>query len=122
METTARNPFPSNPPSAAKPEGMLNMASSSAHAAVESVAGLADEAARKAKPAIDGVAALAHQAVDKVAGAAAPSAEWLADQAGSLKTAQKKLMQDSCSYISANPLTSIAIALVAGFVISRVIR
>lgn len=98
------------------------MASSSAHAAVDSIAGFADEAARKAKPAIDGVAAMAHKTVDKVAGAAAPTAEWLAEQAESLRTTQKKLMDDTCSYISTNPLTSVAIALAAGYLISRITR
>lgn len=122
METTVRNPLPSNASPAGRLEGTLNTASSSAHAAVDSIAGFADDAARRAKPAIDGVAALAHKAVDKVAGAAVPTAEWLTEQGESLKNTQKKLMNDTCSYISTNPLTSVAIALAAGYVISRIIR
>jgi len=122
METTVRSPIPSSSATSGKPEGTLNMASSSAHAAVDSIAGFADDAARKAKPAIDGVAAMAHKGVDKVADAAAPTAEWLTAQGESLKNTQKKLMQDTCSYISTNPLTSVAIALAAGYVISRIIR
>jgi len=122
METTVRSPIPSSSATSGKPESTLNMASSSAHAAVDSIAGFADDAARKAKPAIDGVAAMAHQAVDKVAGAAAPTAEWLTAHGESLKNTQKKLMHDTCSYISTNPLTSVAIALAAGYVISRIIR
>jgi ElaB/YqjD/DUF883 family membrane-anchored ribosome-binding protein len=122
METTLRSPIPANSGATGKPEGALNMASSGAHAAVDSIAGFADDAARKAKPAIDGVAAMAHQAVDKVAGAAAPTAEWLTEHGKSLQNTQKKLMHDTCSYISTNPLTSIAIAVAAGFLISRVTR
>jgi ElaB/YqjD/DUF883 family membrane-anchored ribosome-binding protein len=72
--------------------------------------------------AIDRVASLAHQAVDKAAGAAAPTADWLTEQSGSLKSAQKKLVEDSSTYISAHPLTSVAIAAVTGFVLSRIIR
>jgi ElaB/YqjD/DUF883 family membrane-anchored ribosome-binding protein len=83
---------------------------------------LQKSAARKAKPAIEGVAAMVHEAVDKVAGAAAPTADWLQTQGESLKSTQKKLVHDTCNYISANPLTSVAIALAAGYVISRVIR
>jgi ElaB/YqjD/DUF883 family membrane-anchored ribosome-binding protein len=102
--------------------GTLSKASSSAHAAVNSMAGAADEAARNVKPAIDRVSALAHQAVDKVAGAAAPTADWLSEQGETLNAAQKKLVEDTCSYVSAHPLKSIGLALATGFVLSRIIR
>jgi ElaB/YqjD/DUF883 family membrane-anchored ribosome-binding protein len=102
-------------------EGNLSKASSGAHAAVDSIAGAADEAARKARPAIDRVAAMAHQAVDTAAGAAAPTADWLAEQGESLNAAQKKLVADTCSYVSANPLKSVGIAVVAGFLLGRII-
>src|SRR5688572_8303749 len=104
MDTTA----PSNTPSASgmlsSIESTFDKASSSAHAAVDSIAGAADEAARKVGPAIDRVAAMAHQAVDTAAGAAAPTADWLAEKGESLKAAQKKLVADTGSYVSANPL------------------
>ena len=121
METTARGNTPSTSGMSNNTEGALNKASSSAHAAVNSIAGAADEAARKAKPAIDRVAAMAHQAVDKAAGAAAPTADWLAEQGDSLNATQKKLVADTCSYVSANPLKAIGIALVAGFLLGRII-
>jgi ElaB/YqjD/DUF883 family membrane-anchored ribosome-binding protein len=122
METTARGNTPSTSGSSNNTEGTLSKASSSAHAAVNSVAGAADAAARKAKPAIDRVAAMAHQAVDTAAGAAAPTADWLAEQGESLKATQKKVVAETCSYISAHPLKSIGIAVVAGFLLSRIIR
>ena len=103
-------------------EGTLTKASSSAHAAVNSIAGAADEVTRKAKPAIDRVAAMAHQAVDKAAGAAAPTADWLAEQGESLNATQKKLVANTCSYVSANPLKAVGIAVVAGFLLGRFIR
>ena len=65
---------------------------------------------------------MAHQAVDKVAGAAAPAADWLTEQGESLTAAQKQLVTDTSNYIAANPLKSVAIALAAGFVLSRIIR
>ena len=120
METTTRGNTPS--PYGTSTEGALNKASSSAHSAVDSMAGAAEDAARKAKPAIDRVAAMAHQAVDSAAGAAAPTAEWLAEQGESLNATQKKLVEDTCKYVSANPLKSIGIALVAGFLLSRIMR
>ena len=122
-EIHMENPVRTNPPlPSAYPESALNKASSGAHAAVDSIAGAADEAARKAKPAIDQFAAIAHQAVDKAANAATPAAEWLNRQGEDLTAAQKQLVSDATKYISANPLKSVAIALAAGFVISRIVR
>ena len=122
METTTRGNTPSNSGSSNKPGGGLGKATSSAHAAVSSIAGAADEAARKARPAIDRVAAMAHQAVDTAADAAAPTADWVTEQGASLNAAQKKLMADTCRYVSAHPLKSVGIAVVAGFLLSRLIR
>jgi ElaB/YqjD/DUF883 family membrane-anchored ribosome-binding protein len=59
--------------------------------------------------------------VDKAAGVAAPTAGWLAEQGETLNTTQKKLVADTCDYISANPLKSVGIAVLAGFVLSRII-
>ena len=121
METTVRGNTPSISGMSNNPEGTLNKASSSAHAAVNSIAGAADEAARKARPAIYRVAAMAHQAVDTAAGAAAPTADWLTEQGESLNATQKKLVADTRSYVSANPLKAVGIAQVAGYLLSRII-
>jgi hypothetical protein len=122
METIVRGNTPSTSGMSNNTEGTLNKASSSAHAVVNSIAGAADEAARKAKPAIDQVAAMAHQAVDKAAGAAAPTTDWLTEQGESINATQKQLVADTRSYVSANPLKAVGIAMVAGFLLSRLIR
>jgi ElaB/YqjD/DUF883 family membrane-anchored ribosome-binding protein len=70
--------------------------------------------------AIDRVASLAHQVMDKAADAAAPTADWLAEQGKSLGATQRKMIADSCKYISGNPLKSVGIAVAAGYLISRV--
>src|SRR5512141_1645788 len=103
METIVPGNTSSTYPMSKTAEDILNKASSSAHAAVNSIAGAADEAARKAKPAIERVTAKVHQAVDKAAGAAAPTADWLIEQGESLNSTQKKLVAQTCDYISANP-------------------
>lgn len=121
MEITARGNTRSTSGLPGNSDGTPTGASSSAHAAVNSMAGAADEVARKARPAIDRAAAMAHQAVDTAAGAAAPASDWLAEQGESLNATQKKLVADTCSYVSANPLKSVGIALVAGFLLSRII-
>ena len=122
METTGYGNLPSTPDMRGNGEGTLDKASSSAHAAVNSIAQAADEAARKAKPAIDRVSAMAHQAVDKAAGAVAPTADWLAEQGESLSATQKKVVSDTCNYVSANPMKALGMAVVAGFLLSRIIR
>ena len=120
MENTGYN-TPSTSGIAGNAEGSMGRASSSAHAAVDSMAAAADQAVRKASPAIDRVAQMAHQAVDKAAGAAAPAAEWLGQQGESLNATQRKLVDDTCKYVSANPLKSLGIAVLAGFLLSRII-
>jgi ElaB/YqjD/DUF883 family membrane-anchored ribosome-binding protein len=122
METTLHGNTPSASRLSGNGEAALHKASAGAHATVDSIAGAADEAARKARPAIDRVAAMAHHAVDTAAGAVAPTADWLAERGESLNATQKKLMADTCSYISANPLKSIGMAVVAGYLISRFTR
>jgi ElaB/YqjD/DUF883 family membrane-anchored ribosome-binding protein len=101
---------------------IVNRGATEAHAAVDSMAAMGEQAAAKAKPTIDHVAAMAHDAVNTAAEAVAPAAEWLSEQGESLTSLQKKVMNDTCKYISANPLTAVAIALAAGFVLSRIVR
>jgi ElaB/YqjD/DUF883 family membrane-anchored ribosome-binding protein len=118
METTTPNA--SNPLDQAAPAGVaLNKAAQDAREIVDKVASMADEAARKAIPA---AAQFAHKAVDDVAAGAAPAAAWLNEHADDLSAAQEKLLEDVRQYIRANPLTSVAIALAAGFLISRAVR
>ena len=122
METTVPVSNPLSPEIPNGAAGAVNRASSSAHAAVNSIAEAADEAARKAKPAIGRVAAMAHQAVDRAAGAAVPAADWLTERGQSLNAAQEKLVADASSYVSANPLKAVGIAFAAGYLLSRIIR
>jgi len=122
METTVRSNTPLASGMHGDGEGVLTKVCSSAHAAVDSMAEAADAAARKAQPAIDQVTAMAHRAVDKTADAAAPAAGWLAEQGESLNATQKKLVAHACSYISANPLKSVGIAVFTGILLSRMIR
>ena len=103
-------------------DDVLTKTTAGAHAAVTSIADAADAAARKAKPAIDQVAAMAHQAVDRAAASAAPAVDWIGEQGESLNATQKKLITDISAYIAANPLMSVGVAVLAGFLISRMIR
>ena len=122
MEITAPGNTPAAPGMPGNGEDTLSKASSRAHAAVNAIAGAADKAVGKAKPAIDKVVAMAHQVLDKAADAAAPTNDWLNEKGESINATQKQLVADTRSYVSANPLTAVGIAVVAGFLLSRVIR
>ncbi|MES2552437.1 MAG: hypothetical protein V4588_02115 [Pseudomonadota bacterium] len=127
MENTSNGAHPSNSglskaTQGMPTDGMISKASSSAHDTVNSIAGAAEEAARKAKPAIEHVTAMAHKAVDGVANTAAPAADWLAAQGTSLNLAQKKAVDETSAYIAANPFKSIGIALVTGYLLSKVLK
>ena len=122
MKTITRDHTASTSGTLHDSEDVLHKASLSAHAVVNSLAGAADHAARKAKPAINQVAAMAHQAVDRAAGAAAPTADWLTEQGENINARQKQLIAQTRDYVSTNPLKAVGIAVVAGFLLSRLIR
>ncbi len=122
MENTTSGNVPNTFGNSSNNDGVLTKTTAGAHAAVNSMADAADGAARKAKPAIDQVAAMAHQVVDKAAASAAPAADWLGEQGETLNATQKKLVTDTSAYIAANPLMSVGVAVLAGFLISRMIR
>lgn len=122
MENTTFGIPPNTFASASPDDDVLIKTTTGAHAVVSSIADAADVAARKVKPAIDQVAAMAHEVVDKAAASAAPAVDWIGEQAESLNATQKKLLTGTSSYIAANPLRSVGMAVLAGFLISRVIR
>jgi ElaB/YqjD/DUF883 family membrane-anchored ribosome-binding protein len=63
----------------------------------------------------------AHEAVDKVASAATHATEAFDEKSERLKKAEKRLIKDYTNYTRDNPITSLCIALAAGFLISRVL-
>ncbi len=108
-------PAPAQAPMKAQP-------AADAPAAVDAMAGAASGPARGPDRTIAEAAATAHRAVDGAASATAPLADWLAAHGGELEAMQKKLLADTCTYVSANPLKAVGIAAAAGFVLSRVMR
>lgn len=122
MERSGFGTSPSTSGTSTPRDTTLSKAASDAHAAGNAIADAAEGAMRKAKPAIDKVANMAHQAVDKAAASAAPAAEWIEEKSQQLDQTQRKLVNDTCAYISANPLTSVGLAALAGFLLSRLTR
>ena len=67
----------------------------------------------------DKVSDSAHAAYDKIAEATSQAAETLGEKGEQLKKTEQQLMKNCRGYISENPITSVSIAVAAGFVLSR---
>jgi ElaB/YqjD/DUF883 family membrane-anchored ribosome-binding protein len=70
--------------------------------------------------AIDKAGDSAHNVVDRVTDATNYAADSLCKKGGQLKNSEQRLMKDCCSYVQENPITSIGIAAVSGFLLSRI--
>ena len=63
----------------------------------------------------------AHESFDKFVSTTNQAAEALGEKGEQLKKAEQKLMKNCCGYISDNPITSVGIAVAAGFLLSRLL-
>ena len=90
----------------------VDQASTSAHGAI-------DRVSDAARPAVDRIALGAHKAVDKIAGAAAQAAETVGVKGEQLKNARVRAMEQCSGYVRDHPVTSLGIAIAAGFFLSR---
>jgi ElaB/YqjD/DUF883 family membrane-anchored ribosome-binding protein len=63
----------------------------------------------------------AHEAVDKIASATNQAAEALGEKGNQLKNAEQQLMENCRGYVRDNPITSLGIAVAAGFLLSRLL-
>ena len=70
---------------------------------------------------IDKASHSAHEAVDKIAIVSNQAAEALGEKGEQLKNAEQQLMESCRGYVQDNPITSLGIAVAAGFLLSRVL-
>ena len=70
---------------------------------------------------IDKASHSAHEAVDKIADAANQAADAIGEKGGQLKNAEQQLLENCRGYVRDNPVTSLGIAVAAGFLLSRVL-
>lgn len=70
---------------------------------------------------IDKAANSANEAVDKVASATNQAAETLGKKGEQLKNSEQQLLEDCRVYVRDNPITSVGIAVAAGFLLNRVL-
>lgn len=93
----------------------VDQAGAGAHQAI-------DKVSDAARPAVDRVAAGAHRMVDKVAGAAGQAAQTLGVKGDQLKDFQARALDQTRQYVRENPVTSLGIALAAGYLLSLLLR
>jgi ElaB/YqjD/DUF883 family membrane-anchored ribosome-binding protein len=77
--------------------------------------------ANMANEAVDRMASGAHEAVDKMADAVTQAAETLDVKGEKLKDIQVRWLENSRVYIRDNPMKSLGIAVVGGFLLSRLL-
>ncbi len=70
---------------------------------------------------IDNVTNTAHEVVNKIASATCQASEALGEKGDQLINAEQKMMRDCRGYVQDNPITSLGIAVAAGFLLSRVL-
>ena len=70
---------------------------------------------------LDKVSHSAHEAYDKIANATSNAADALGEKGEQLQKAEQQLMKNCRGYISDNPITSVGIAVAAGFLLSRLL-
>ena len=103
----------SNPasPAGAKVEGAVQ----SAHKTVDAVADKATEQVGRMSDTV-------HRAVDSATDAATAATEWASTLPDQAKQIQAKVTEAACASIRARPLTTVAGALVIGYLIGRLAR
>ena len=101
-------------PIGAKVQSGVSHASDVAHKKIESIVDAA-------QPAVASMSEGAHIAVDKVAGAAAQAAHTIEETGQYFKYGQERVVRVTSRYVHENPITSVAIAVGAGFLISRLL-
>ena len=81
-----------------------------------------DRVASSATSQVDRLSGAAHQAVQRAADAASTTAEWAANLPEQAKQAQAKVTDAACASIRARPISTVAGALVVGYLLGRLAR
>ena len=111
METTEIASPPSTTPGAVG--RAVGHATESAHHKIDSMS-------NAGRPAVDRMAASAHEVVDKVSSVANHAVDTLGVKGDQLDAAEKRLVAGTSRYVQEHPVTSIGIAIAAGYVLSRI--
>jgi ElaB/YqjD/DUF883 family membrane-anchored ribosome-binding protein len=97
----------------------VEAAAQTAHRTVDSIV---DSIADKATGQVGRLSGTAHRAVNTAADAATSAAEWASSVPEQAKQVQTKITEAACDSIRARPLSTVAGALVFGYLLGRLAR
>jgi ElaB/YqjD/DUF883 family membrane-anchored ribosome-binding protein len=103
------------------PTGVTGTAKDTVNQAREGAHNTIDKMADAAAPAVESMAAGAHRTVEAMAGAASRATQTVGRKAEQFLNAEAQLVESSRTYVRDNPITSLAIALGIGYVLSRLL-
>jgi ElaB/YqjD/DUF883 family membrane-anchored ribosome-binding protein len=81
-----------------------------------------DKVSDAARPAVDNLSASAHATVDKLSNSLTQAATVLSEKLGQLKEVQENIIADARVRVRDKPVTALAIAVAAGFLIRHLLR
>lgn len=71
---------------------------------------------------VNRLASGAHEAVDRVAGATNQAAETLCAKRAKIKATEEQWLEDVRTYVQANPITALSMAVAGGYLLSRILK
>jgi|GEM_PF-2508510 len=96
-------------------DNTVEQAKSSAHGAI-------DKMSESARPAVDKMSSTAHDTVEKLSDSATQTANMLSEKMSKLMDMQEELLDDARVRVRDRPVTALAIAVVAGFILHSLTR
>jgi len=114
METPKIVPTGSNG-SAGNWDNTVEQAKSGAHSTI-------DKVAESARPGVDKMASAAHDTVERMSDSAAQAATMMQDRMNQLMDMQQQLLEDMRVQVRDRPVTALAVAVAAGFVLASLLR
>lgn len=81
-----------------------------------------DKVSETARPAVDKAAEAAHDTVERLSDTATQAANMLSDKMSQLMEVQEQLLQDARVRVRDRPVTALAIAAAAGFLLASLLR
>ena len=105
-----------------RPAGVVDHAPVPMHGALNKVSAPDSGNAASTPPVVTRVTEVAHQTVDKLAEAAAPTAQWLSGKGEALTASGRNAVADARVYVVANPWQSLGVAVAAGYLLARLAR
>lgn len=121
-QITTRDSFPAGSDAINPLSAKVESAAQAAHQTTDRIADKANAFADKANAQVDRLKGTAHRAVDAAADTANSAAEWASAIPDQARQVQTRLTDAASASIRARPITTVAGALVIGYLVGRLAR